>query len=107
MKERKGDLKRKREGLTETERGWKRKDEVKWEMRDEEKHFGMWEREEDEKKKDERQIKRWEEKKGNKGCSRENIEDTPSLQLTKRYIFFIFITYFFGITKFFRIFAGD
>lgn len=59
------------------------------------KYFGMWEREEDEKKK------------GNKGCSRENIEDTPSLQLTKRYFFFIFITYFFGITKFFRIFAGD
>ena len=46
-------------------------------------------------------------KKGNKGCSRENIEDTPSLQLTKRYFFIIFITYFFGITKFFRIFAGD
>lgn len=46
-------------------------------------------------------------KKEIKGYSRENIEDTPSLQLTKRYFFFIFITYFFGITKFFRIFAGD
>lgn len=74
----------------------------------------MWEREEDEKKKmkDKKyEIRENEEKdekkKGNKGCSRENIEDTPSLQLTKRYFFFIFITYFFGITKFFRIFAGD
>ena len=30
----------------------------KLEMRDEEKHFGMWEREEDERKRDERHIKR-------------------------------------------------
>lgn len=46
-------------------------------------------------------------KKEKKGGLQENIEDAPSLQLTKRYFFFIFITYFFGITKFFRIFAGD
>ena len=73
----------------------------KLEMRDEEKHFGMWER-------DERQIKRWERKKGNKGVfTRECRGYVSPLQITKRYFFVIFITYFFGITKFFRIFAGD
>ena len=46
-------------------------------------------------------------KKEIKGCSRENVEDTYSLQIAKRYFFVFFITYFFGITKFFRIFAGD
>ena len=82
-------------------------------LREEEKHFGMCEKEEDEKKDErqeiwdmEKQIKWWE-KKGNKGCSRENIEDTPSTQLTKRHFFVIFIIYFFVITKFFCIFAGD
>lgn len=46
-------------------------------------------------------------KKEKKGGLQENIEDTPSPQLTKRQFFVIFITYFFAITKFFRIFAGD
>lgn len=36
-----------------------------------------------------------------------NDRKKVSSQLTKRHFFIIFITYFFGITKFFRIFAGD
>ena len=46
-------------------------------------------------------------KKEKKGGLQENIEDAPSPQLTKRHFFVIFIIYFFAITKFFRIFAGD